>query len=279
MFLSKMATAFPFLFFGCWNRRGPGRDRVLEAVCADPIVNLVLGGDNVYPDKIKNASGNKTKKYNIELLKEGESKLGCKTVLSTALGNHNVSNEEIKSYQIGRWTPPGQSYFTKEFDDVTLIFLDTNTPLNKEWLTVKVSECASKGKPYYVIQHEPLISAKKHKFQQLLDLESLCSVLIMYPPRAVLCADTHNYQHGIISYKGVDIVQYVVGTGGAEPDVIHPELPTSVNIGPITYTRRSHIPGYGYVRVYPDSIEFVKVADWGAAGGTRRRKYTARKRR
>ena len=38
-----------------------------------------------------------------------------------------------------------------------------------------------------------------------------------------LCADTHFYEEGIITFNNIKIQQYIVGTGGADPDMLSPE--------------------------------------------------------
>jgi hypothetical protein len=275
-----MAAVLPFLFVGCWNRPGPGRDSVLKAICDDPVPRLVLGGDNIYPEKTEvygeNGKKVKSKKYSANLLEDGLSKLGCKILLGSALGNHNVSSPEIAGRQIGRLTPPAQTYFKQSYADADLIFLDTNVEgaavdTMLSWLS---DQLAHTRKPYYIIQHEPVIGFKKDGIHALQFGVELMDVLITYPPRAILCADTHHYQYGVITHKGVSINQHIVGAGGASHDTMDAKVDTITQ--EYTYTMRNYIPGYGYARVTSDGVEFVRVADW-SVGGTRRAKRRARK--
>jgi hypothetical protein len=92
-----------------------------------------------------------------------------------------------------------------------------------------------------------------------------------YQPVAVLCADTHNFQIDTINVGGTRISQYVVGTGGADYDPIdcNTSIPINVTEDGIQVTFETHTPGYGFLVVTPESREFVKAWDWGAAGGRR----------
>lgn len=271
-----MAAALPFLFMGCWNRRGVARDRVLESVCADPCERFVLGGDNIYPEKSVSENGKKTKVYDRGVLTEGLGILGgCKTILGSALGNHNVSDPRLAKSQIGVLTPADQTYFVQDYSDVSLVFLDTNlsgTELETMlvWLSTELGRLQMAGRTYYLIQHEPVIGFKKAGVQALLFGNQLLDVLVLYPPLAILCADTHHYQEGLITYKGVDIHQYIVGTGGAAPDSMTSDASTIDSAG-VHYARLDFISGYGYARVSAAGVEFVKVAEWSIGGGGQRR--------
>lgn len=130
------------------------------------------------------------------------------------------------------------------------------------WLTSTVNELKSKGKKYYYVQHDPLVSFKKNKKTVFLKLIDILTILIEYPPIAILCADTHNYQKGTLEYLGVKIHQYIVGTGGAHPDYVKTTNTNSHQVTGVKYTMDSYIPGYGYLEITPDTNQFIKVSDW-----------------
>ena len=193
----------PFLFMGCWNRAGPARNHVAAALCDNPIENLVLGGDNIYPEKSVNTSGMKTKKYSRNVFDQGIAALKCKRILGTALGNHNISDRDILKTQMESLTS-GQNYYIQNYPDVNLIFLDSNLS-GKDATTMfawLATELEKMDRNYFLIQHEPLLAFKKHKIHQYQQLAPLLDILIRRPPLAVLCADTHHYQQGVITYRG-----------------------------------------------------------------------------
>lgn len=283
--------ALPFLFMGCWNRTGPARDCVARALRRNPITHLVLGGDNVYPTKsVDVTTGAKTKAYDMRVLEEGLAALHTKTILGTALGNHNISDPAIRKEQMKRLLPgsrDGATYYRLTHDDVDLVFLDSNLMETDptDMLAWLVDTLRTRGAtPYFLIQHEPVLAFKKHKRHQLKNAKALLDVLIHRPPIAILCADTHHYQHGIIEYKGVHIAQYIVGTGGAEPDFMKADTDI-LNVDDITYRRIEYMKGYGYLQVNtPSHIEFIHVCDWaehegvGGGGGGRRQRKTRKRR-
>ncbi len=280
--------ALPFLFMGCWNLPGAGRDRVTKAICEESIQHLVLGGDNVYPKKTEGANGKKSKVYHRDLLEEGLTALGCKTILGSALGNHNVADPAIAKRQIGALTPAGRTYFTQDYSDVSLLFLDTNVVGEAAdemfaWLSGELARLRTAKQTYYLIQHEPVLGFKKDKIHAYVLVRRLLESLIVYPPVAILCADTHHYQSGVLTYKDVPINQYIVGTGGAAPDTMTWETNTILFEDDIHYERHEFISGYGYARITDTGVKFIKVAEWGSSGGaghkTRRAKRRARKSR
>ena len=88
-------TLHPFLFMGCWNKEGPARDAVASAIHARPEKLLILGGDNIYPEKTPEGK----KVYNAAILDRGHRMLGDKIIYVT-LGNHNVSDPTIRSHEL-----------------------------------------------------------------------------------------------------------------------------------------------------------------------------------
>lgn len=267
----------PFLFFGCWNRVekpvGSPRDSVIEAVLRNPIHTVVLGGDNIYPTVTE---GSPEKKYRKDLLLEGIGLLASKRVYAS-LGNHNVKDPAIQAIEIGNpgWTLPSPYYSSYFSDGYALVVLDTNRVEEPEpmieWLREEIRKLQARDYKYYVVQHEPYASFKKNKIQRLPNATRFLHELLPYPPVAILCADTHNYQKGIIKIGDVEILQYVVGTGGAKPDPIVIDSSHSIDVGEgITYTMVDHKKGYGFLVVDSKSATFEHILPWEAMGGTRR---------
>ena len=121
---------YPFLFMGCWNRKGAGRDAVLAAIKKDSVSLLVLGGDNAYPDK----TGNE-KRYILTDVMSGLYGLPKDREVYVGIGNHNidkwaVTNSTNSIYEIEQkypdWNLPYNYYCVLFEDKRALIFLDTN---------------------------------------------------------------------------------------------------------------------------------------------------------
>lgn len=269
-------SLYPFLFVGCWNKVGTKRDAVVAAIAADDISTLFLGGDNIYPEKV---DGRKV--YNASMLASEAEKLSAKKVYG-AFGNHNLN---FYAEEKALWHFDGD-YYRAEFREADVIVLDTNKvtdaaalPIMLDWLAEQVHALQTEGKPYYIIQHEPYVSLKKKKKQVLVNGHMMLDILITYPPVAVLCADTHNYQVGTVTYNGKDIKQIVVGTGGATHDPIESDGRTFSVGGQLQYTLTEHIEGFGYLRVTGlDMYEFVRVVGWtGGKMLTRRRRFRRNK--
>ena len=272
----------PFLFFGCWNRDGPARDTVMTAVKESKIRTVILGGDNIYPQKV-----GKVKTYGLETFARGAAFLADKKVYA-AIGNHNIADPTVFEAQKRLWNISNTFYRFKH-GSMNFLVLDTNRMKNAEmmaWFADQLAELQTSFLPYYLVQHEPYASFKKGKIQILADSAPYLRRLAVYPPRAVLCADTHNYQRGVLRVGGVVIPQIVVGTGGAEPDPIDVEYMEShgrqIEIEEGMYELQEYVPGYGYLRVDADGHEeFVLVAPWDSVGGRRRttKKLMRRQRR
>ena len=279
----------PFLWMGCWNTRGAPRNAVLDAVRDNAITNLVLAGDNVYPLK-------KDEPHQIAVFDEGIAGLGGKTIITSAFGNHNVKNAPMEAHQRAFFHRSAGTplYFCIEFNDVSLIVLDTNIMEDDAqraemaaFLTAQLAALPA-GKPYYIVQHEPFASYKKTKDPILPHGDEILTILATKPPIAILCADTHNYQEGIIRVGSVAIRQIIVGTGGAAFDVYRNDQPPLLISGaaaaatatPIVYTLDAatslpHYRQYGYYQM--DALgtgHFIEVTPWEGAGGGRRRPRT-----
>jgi hypothetical protein len=255
----------------------------------NPIETLVLGGDNVYPQKMRiGNSTDFTKVYSQKTLMNGIHMLHGKDIYA-ALGNHNVGGPMLKTQRgLKEWTMPNR-YYSVNFSDLSLVVIDSNlVDDDKEfdsmmsWLETILGELKASGRKYYYVQHDPFISFGKTKMIVVPKLTNILGVLAKYPPIAVLCADTHNYQKGTLTIGDVKIPQYVVGTGGAHPDYVKGKNGDKYEIDGVTYKMKSHIPGYGYLEIKSDKPTFVKVEDWrpfeakGGKRSTRKRKHLYR---
>lgn len=286
----KDSNLIPFLFMGCWNRDDTPRSSVAKAIIDNPIKTLILGGDNIYPEKIKiGNSPDFTKIYSLKTLMDGVHMLQGKEIYA-ALGNHNVSEPILKTQlSLPEWTLPSR-YYSVDFSDYSLIVIDTNLIDTDEessmfeWLSKKVNELQVAQKSYYYVQHDPFMSFKKYKQTLLPKINELLDILISYPPIAILCADTHNFQTGTLNINGVSIPQYVVGTGGADPDYVKDVNGSSFHSKPddphnIIYTMDTYIPGYGYLQIDKDGTKFIKVEDWRSYEGKGGRRHKTHKKK
>jgi hypothetical protein len=262
---------------GCWNTEGEPRDRVLEAIRANRITNIVLAGDNVYP-RVKKGPHEKA------VFDAGIHGLRSKTIVTTAFGNHNLVEPEpgLPAYQRAFFGRPaeGPLYFCIEYDDAALIVLDTNIMETKAAVDEMAAFCvalitALGEKPYYIVQHEPYASYKTTKNPLLKNGDILLLALsgVANRPLAILCADTHNYQEGVIRVVDVEIRQIVVGTGGASSDDYNPDLPpldieARAGYIPINYTLDRPISvanahQFGYYQMDGPAVgRFIPVFPW-----------------
>jgi hypothetical protein len=273
--ITKNTKLLPFLFMGCWNHGDEPRGTVAEAIITNPIKTLVLGGDNVYPEKVRIGNATDfTKVYSMKTLMNGINLLHGKDIYA-ALGNHNIGGPML-NVQLGlsQWTMPSR-YYCIQFRDYALIIIDSNLvetvgeyEIMRNWLSDKIRGLKESGMPYFYVQHEPFIAFKKKKKVVLPNSYELLSILSQYPPIVVLCADVHNYQRGRLQIGDVTITQIICGTGGADPDFVKASVGDKFVADDITYTMDDYIPGYGYLEVKGvDNIEFIKVSDWRAFEG------------
>lgn len=276
----------PFLFMGCWNEPSVGRDAVAKAISEHDIKTVVLGGDNLYPERDVAGKKKDPRIYSREVLEDGFRRLGADKRLSIALGNHNVVDAAVKHrvMELGRMTT---TYVCKIFKDgCAIVVLDTNLVdsvadwgAQLAWLAATIQLLQERKVPYYCIQHEPFISYKKAKLQELAKGGDILGILCTYPPVLILCADTHNYQEGTIEIGGVRMRQVVVGTGGAHHDIIGVR-PEGANHGSLPYRLENHVPGFGYLEVRGlGAHAFKHVLAWPAKGGRSSRRIKKAKRR
>lgn len=255
-----------FLFMGCWNKEGcqtphSGQSKVAALIRKEPAeYPLFLGGDNVYPDK---DPVTKKKTYSPQRLAQGIQCLirDVHRPLFAAIGNHNLPL--LPTQLLAPWILPAPTYRIR-FSNGSVLVLDSN-PWDEgdekrgrdvlEALETELVDLRSRGEPYYCIMHHPIISYKKKGLQILPNHAAVLDVLIQYPPLILLVADTHNYQKGVIGWKGQKILQIVSGTGGADLD------PMEFGGSPkgIEYTLLEGMVAHGYQRILNGVAEFVEV--------------------
>lgn len=285
---------FPFVFVGCWNQpgvtcreEGLARDAVAHAISSmEDIKYIILGGDNVYPRPLR--SGEKNKVHDPTVFDEGIQlfEASGKPIIGS-FGNHNVDTikHQMKTFGLSK------TYYQREFSDgVHVLVLDTNIVLSGSsdpeyeimcvWFNTTVAELDRKRQQYFVVQHEPYFTARSKGFGELRNSGPLLATMDIYPPIAVLCADTHHYQYATIqnttNSKAPEIHQFIVGTGGAKHDPHMDDFSeTELMGGSYKFTQKHAETGFGFLRVSDSDhsrFEFIKVREWPAEskGGYRR---------
>lgn len=301
---------FPFVFVGCWNQPGieegahdnaTSRNAVAATVATQAdIQHIVLGGDNVYPRP--KPDGSKNKKHELGVFKTGIElyRATGKNIIGS-FGNHNIDTlgHQMTEFKLTN------TYYDRTFDDnIRLVVLNTNIIINKKkkpadyagmlcWFDATVEQIRSKGHRYFVVQHEPYFTARAKGFGAMEDGEAFLDVMIKHVPIAILCADTHHYQHAIIRLTGAAdspiIHQYIVGTGGANRDAYMDGF-REQSFGKYVFTNVEEVPiragglsSFGFLRVNGpniDAIQFIPV-ETPQDGGRRRtsRRLNKKKRR
>ena len=171
----------PFLFVGCWNSPynknamgNPFFKKVVVAINKEPgISTLVLGGDNIYPEKV-----GKKKTYLLDKLRKGITDINI-TRIYAALGNHNIEDGAIEAYELNPksdpymyeaytaapvaasehapWIMPDYNYVIP-FTDYNLVVIDTNAMEDPARLDILQqflqTTLATLDKPYFLVQYE-----------------------------------------------------------------------------------------------------------------------------
>lgn len=238
-----------FFFFGCWNKNLIATTDIISEINIENKCTFgIVCGDNVYPDKVLDESGNEIKVAKFENIVDGFNVLKrFNGNVYIGLGNHEVDTTEKckallyqKSQEGGNIVFPNNYYSINVNNNQTksllvkIIILDTNileenTCYGKhneidevemlDWFYRELESCEYDTIPI-VIGHYPLFyfksdKSENYKFQIGYTMEKIYNALLAYArPIYYLCADIHNYQH-IISDN---ITQHIVGTGGAEQD-------------------------------------------------------------
>ena len=273
----------PFLFMGCWNKNSDGHHAVMNAILKSPEPILILGGDNAYSDK-------KTNIMNYQFVFGEFDKLQAKEKF-VALGNHNLDNPTTLNREYAmhtnvqqRWNMPDNYYSYTFADNYAIIVLDTSpfhfwpdksySGINLDfvadmmtWLLKTVKAFQSTNTRYYLVQHDPIVSHKRDNVRYLQEGTQILDTIASYPPVAILCADTHNFQEGLLEFKGKFIKQYVAATGGGDPYDIYSTVFNSPNKGSERprYLLERFTSGYGFLRISDDwknPVEFHKVMEW-----------------
>jgi hypothetical protein len=280
---------YPFSFVGCWNKPMPGiplaaqpRYRVAKAIMdtrESPDEVIILGGDNIYA--VEGSKAHNEAEFNIGagFYEEAD--------VFTAIGNHNLGvfadtgHSKLTAHADVGWIPAAEeTYYRVPFAEADIIVLDSNLRKGAQarWLHGQIQELKATGKPWWLVQHEPFASFKKKKEGKMKEhaiannySRNVFYMIKQHPPIAVLCADTHNYQRGRLVFPdGLEITQYVVGTGGGIPDRITKDDIAAVppiDTGLVQYVVDEVAEGFGFLRVEgPVAIAFVTVMPWMAGG-------------
>ena len=318
MLLYKMATIqldkplHPFIFVGCWNNpyntlnegvgageaggagaeveRIPAYKRVFDTINRDPVPTLILGGDNIYPLKVK---GTKERSFNLGEIRKGFNSISkeSKPTIFTTLGNHNIGEPDVTELIKKLYNVPEKTYYCVDFTDASILFLDTNIFKKAEKLTdpiylemmhfvgTTIDHLHALRKPYYVVGHYPIAGMRRDENYILRGKHMLLENLSKYPPIAILTSHLHIYQKGIIEYNPIKITQYIVGTGGAKPDEVPILEVDGIHIKDDTfnYTVEESKNPYGYLRFTSVGSpgEFIRVMD-ASVGGYRKTKRARR---
>jgi len=302
MLLYKMATIqldkplHPFIFVGCWNNPyntlgegagagGAAYRPVFDAINRDPATTLILGGDNIYPLKVK---GTNERSFNLGEVQKGFNSINkeSKPTIFTALGNHNIGERDVLEKIRNLYKIPEKTYYSVDFTDATIVFLDTNIFKKSDFtddiylemmhfVETTIDRLLAIRKPYYIVGHYPIAGIRYDDKYMLRGKHMLLQNMSKYPPIALLTSHLHIYQRGTIQYKEMSVTQYIVGTGGAKPDKL-PILEVDgihVRDDTFNYTVEESQRPYGYLRFASISSpgEFIRVMD-AAVGGYRKTK-------
>jgi hypothetical protein len=250
-----------FVFMGCWNKTGCATGSAQQTVLRTLVRQhghvglLVLGGDNVYPDKVDGS-----KQYSVDRLEAGFTcvKETFGGTLLVALGNHNVATPALRSGSLAQGLT-GEPYSLVVFSNRKAIMtLDTNAPFPFGWIAEALAYMREHHiRDYYVVMHEPLVGFKQKKVQILKEGEALLATLAPQPPLLILTADVHSYQKIRIQFGDTTFVQVISGTGGATLDPLPAHFPETVDgfSGRLT-VEDAHV-AYGYQVISGADNEFV----------------------
>ena len=140
---------------------------------------------------------------------------------------------------------------------------------------------------YFIVGHVPFVSVKKNTSDKVVIhpdptvMDTIFNELSMYKP-IYLCADTHNFQ---ITTMNKQILQVVVGTGGADPDIMPDTYEMSRNKLKYDIHNKYDIEGfyqnsYGYSVITLDdndhswvSIEYKKLIEVDSKEDKSEKKY------
>jgi hypothetical protein len=108
---------------------------------------------------------------------------------------------------------------------MTKLKQDLNNVNNVDWIIIAGHTPLASIKPKFKgdIKQRDLQTIDFDKFKEFIDIISDCEKFdnILY-----LCADTHNFQQNVIEWtkdsKSYKLNEYVIGTGGASPDILEP---------------------------------------------------------
>lgn len=213
----------------------------------------IVAGDNIYPHVLTTTNVIKKKEYNHEVIVSGFAALdNVNAPVKMVLGNHNVLNVTwkpnmgIKEYE---------EHVSKLSKNISLIlenkvenrgianvwYLDSNEATKiADFINTTINNAIEDFEAStwnIIVGHHPLFSIKtkyvsgivdesKDKVALLNDFDNIMTAISKLKNPVYLCADVHNFQVGVIRYKGVSLPMVVAGTGGAQPDPIANDLKT-----------------------------------------------------
>lgn len=234
-----------FFFFGCWNKNTAMTQLIIDdAKVNKNILFGIVNGDNFYPTVIKRDGRTVSKVHD-----QNNVTIGFRILKSfgkhifLALGNHEVDNNdkcltllnEIRECKESNLMLPTNYYCLNINNDnghkLKILIIDTNLleenlcydddsraeyrEFMMAWLRIQLLDSDA---PILIVGHYPLFYFKKGSFTTNETMIKIYELLISLSPQKIyyLASDVHNHQH--IEHK--NIVQYIVGNGGADLDTI-----------------------------------------------------------
>ena len=291
-----------FFFLGCWNNVPcKNYDNIVKNNRSN-ILDLieknikkydfgVLGGDNIYPMKLKDGKSKYKIYYRssinyINRILDISSRIRRKTKkknyylgkkLHVILGNHDYKKKNFKIQKKLFLNKNSKlydynNYFTSKYADYH--FLDTNNLLLlNDYL--KFIDTKNKNKWIILIGHEPILSLKdkKNDLQILKEDKINYSREIInrlkeldYPKMIYICADTHNFQFLNLQDKenNFDLPIIIAGTGGANPDDlkglrVNKDILKDFNIDNIRINKLLEPYGYLSFNIYKNKVIFSYI--------------------
>lgn len=241
-----------FFVFGCWNNKQLATQKIIEKINENGSYKLgVVCGDNIYPTKHEDSSGNKIKNYSSDKIRSGFDILrSFNGNVYMGLGNHEVDDNDkcdVLNDQVSNSTNnvvlPNNYYSIKINKNnrtiLKIIVIDTNLLESNEcygqinqsninnmvhWLNneLRSDECIKIVVGHYPMYYFKIVSDSNNEQKQIFKrnnvMDPIYDTLINYEKRIYyLCADVHNYQ--FIIHKNIN--QCISGTGGAIQDKIN----------------------------------------------------------
>lgn len=244
----------------------------------------VIAGDNIYPRMPLTKPGapfikNITKIYYQRTLDYGFGLLDdLKIPYYTVYGNHDVVKSDVLDAELHRArnnknkNTHGKTQYVAEVVpgklrvvviDTNLLQLELTEPTKRLYGIQTVTDAwrvmsrflESVRAPGFkgwtlVVGHEPIFTTKKQYVLGLVYYKELVAALQAIPKMVYICADLHAFQVSeiITDNAGTGFPMVVVGTGGANPDVVKTEAakPDMELEGGIRWRVKDSMSAYGY---------------------------------